>query len=102
MTESIKILKRNGQICDYDGNKIKLAVAKAMQESVGEIDETICDEIEQNIASMIYSEDEEIWNVEDISNEIESQLMEFKLFKIIQRCSPSWVRCLYGVYESSL
>lgn len=82
MTDSIKILKRNEQYANYDGNKIKLAISQAMEESVGEIDETICEEIEQNIASMIYSEDEEIWSVEDISNEIESQLMEFKLFKI--------------------
>ena len=82
MTETIKVRKRTGELVSYDGNRIKLAIAKSMEDSVGEIDETICEEIEETIASMIYSEDEHTWTVDDISDQVEEELMQFGLHKV--------------------
>ena len=82
MTEGIKIYKRNSEMSNYDGNRIKLAISKAMEEVHNETDMTIVEEIEETIASMIYSEDEHIWTVDEISDEIENLLMEFGLNKV--------------------
>lgn len=82
MTEAIKVKKRTGEMVNYDGNRIKLAIAKSMEDSVGEIDETICEEIEEIIASMIYSEGEQVWSVDDISDQVEEELMQFGLHKV--------------------
>lgn len=82
MTEKIKVQKRNYEFVEYDGSKIKLAIAKAMSDSADEVDMTIIDEIEEVIASMVYSEDEKVWTVEDVSDEIENMLMDFGLHKI--------------------
>lgn len=82
MTEAIKIQKRNGKFAEYDGNRIRLAISKAMVDSLDEVDSTIVDEIEEIISSMIYSEDEHIWTVDEISDEVENQLMEFGLKKV--------------------
>lgn len=84
MTDMIKIQKRSGKLANYDGNRIRLAISKAMVDSLNEVDSTIVDEIEEIISSMIYSEDEHIWTVEEISDQVEEELMEFGLHKVVK------------------
>lgn len=81
MTEKIKVQKRNNEFVEYDGSKIVMAIAKSMEDSVGEVDYVIANEIEDVISGMVYSEDETVWTVDDVSDEVESQLMEFGLHK---------------------
>ena len=82
MTEKIYIRKRDNSKVEYDGSKIILAISKAMEESVGEVDDTITHEIEDVISSMVYSEDEHIWTVDEVSDEVENMLMDFGLHKV--------------------
>jgi len=84
MTEGIKIYKRNSEMVSYDGSKIKLAIVKAFVSASKNVDEDTIDEIEETIFSMISSEDEEIWSVEDISNQIELLLVEKNMGEVVK------------------
>jgi len=77
---TMHILKRNGKEVDYDGSKVVMAIQKAMLD-IGEIDNNIVEDIESDIMSKIVSSDE-FWSVEEISDEVEKQLMEHRLFDV--------------------
>jgi len=76
----MEIIKRDGRRVAYDGSRIVLAIQKAMAD-IGEIDSDIVDDIEDDIMSKVASTDE-FWSVEEISDEVEKQLMEHKLFNV--------------------
>lgn len=68
----MKVIKRDGKIVPYDGSKILLAIEKAMAD-IGEINEVIATNIEEDIMATIDGSDD-IWAVEEIQDEIEKQL----------------------------
>ena len=74
-----KVFKRNGEEVFYDGSKIVFAIHKAMQD-VGSIEEDIAEDIEEDILSKI-SGSHEPWSVEEISDEVELQLMQHGKFE---------------------
>jgi ribonucleoside-diphosphate reductase alpha chain len=76
----MNVLKRNGKQVEYDGSKIILAIQKAMSD-VNTLSEEVAQEIEDDIFSTINSS-EEAWTVEEISDEIEKQLMHKDLYEV--------------------
>ena len=73
-----EILKRNGKKVPYDGEKIIVAIEKAMCE-VGASQKDIATKIEKEIYELL-SKDSQLWTVERISDQVEVALMENKLF----------------------
>jgi len=73
----MKVLKRNGDIVEYNGEKIKSAIKSAMND-IGLIDknEELCTSIESTISLKI-KDSELTWSVEKISDTIENELMDF-------------------------
>lgn len=84
MTEGIFIKKRTGENELYDGSRIRMAIIKAFISADKTVDYDVVDEIEEVIFSMISSEDEPIWSVEEISNQIEKQMVERNLSDIVK------------------
>jgi len=76
----MEVIKRNGVIVPYDGSKVLLAIEKAMAD-VGDIDDVIANDIESEIMDIIEDSDY-TWTVEDISDEVEKQLMKVGLFVV--------------------
>jgi len=76
----MNVLKRNGKQVEYDGSKIILAIQKAMSD-VNTLSEEVAQEIEDDIFATINSS-EESWTVEEISDEIEKQLMHKDLYEV--------------------
>lgn len=72
----MKVIKRNGDVVEFDKNKIVNAICKAMK-SVGEFDETLPHEI----ANSVYEEikDEEIIPIENIQDIVENTLIKNNL-----------------------
>jgi len=78
----MKIVKRNGTLVEYDGSKIVLAIQKAMSDEKEHEDKyPICVSIEHSIFEDIL-ESNKIWSIEDISDSVETKLMENGLFKV--------------------
>ena len=75
-----EILKRNGKKVPYDGEKIIVAIEKAMCE-VGARQKDIAQKIEKEIYELL-SKDSQPWTVERISDQVEIALMENKLFAV--------------------
>lgn len=75
------ILKRNGTQVEYDGSKIVMAIKLAMVESGEYFSDDMVDTIENDILTEITNSDF-IWSVEDISNEVETLLMQYKQYKV--------------------
>lgn len=69
----MKVIKRNGREVEYDGSKIVLAVQNAMMD-IGALSEEVSNKVENDIMEIIVGSDED-WTVEEISDEVERQLM---------------------------
>lgn len=78
-----KVIKRNGEVVDYDGNKIILAISKAMAEGTG-INEEIAEEIENVIYDEVSSSDG-MSTVEAINDLIEINLMKYGKYNTAKR-----------------
>jgi len=76
----MEVIKRDGKKVTYDGSRIILAIQKAMSD-LGEIDQEISEKIEEDIVAKMLAFDS-AWSVEEISDEVENQLMEHKLFAV--------------------
>lgn len=81
MEDIIKIIKRDGSVVDFDESRIALAIKSAVVDSNETVTDEIIEEIVDVITSQILSEEEELWDVESISDEVESQLMDYGLHK---------------------
>lgn len=79
--DTIKIKKRNGELVEYDGNKIILAIKKAMAETDRGIDEDIAKNIEIIIYDIVH-ENDAILEVESIQDEIEELLASYDRFDV--------------------
>jgi len=73
----MKIEKRNGDLCEFDSNKIKTAIIQAMYDA-DEVDEGMAEMIASDIESIISSTDEET-SVDEIQDLVEEGLMEYGL-----------------------
>ena len=69
-----KVVKRNGEVVDYDGNKIINAISKAMTEVEGFVDKDFAVETENKIYNKIKDIHGDI-TVEDIQDLVEIHLM---------------------------
>lgn len=76
----MKVIKRDGKQVDYDRSKIKIAIEKANQE-VDKKDRATDKQIE-NIIKYIEDQKKKRMLVEDIQDEIEKKLMEYKKFNL--------------------
>ncbi len=76
----MKVIKRDGKIVDYDRSKIKIAIEKANKE-VDKKDQVSDKQIE-NIIKYIEDQKKKRMLVEDIQDEIEKKLMEYKKFNL--------------------
>lgn len=79
---NIQVIKRNGVLANYDGEKIKNAIIKAFYSANNKVDMSTINAIEQTICEILTVEESEPWNIEDISNEIEYELMSAGLFDV--------------------
>lgn len=79
----MKIKKRNNEIVAYDGEKIVFAIQNAMHdlEYMEDVNNPESKEIENVVKALIESSNKD-WTVEEVSDEVEMQLMEFGLGKI--------------------
>ena len=79
----MKIVKRNGQIVNYDPEKIRIAINKANSNvpSKDRISEKRIDDIIQYIESL----DKKRMLVEDIQDIIETKLMEYGKFNLAKK-----------------
>jgi len=69
----MKIEKRNGELCEFDSNKIKTAIIQAMYDA-DEVDKNVAEEISSDIESVVSSADD-IINVDEIQDLVEEELM---------------------------
>lgn len=76
----MKVIKRDGKQVDYDRSKIKIAIEKANKE-VDKKDQATEKQIE-NIIKYIEDQKKKRMLVEDIQDEIEKKLMEYKKFNL--------------------
>lgn len=76
----MKVYKRNGQEVIYQGEKILLAVQKAMLD-VDDVDSDIAEDIESSIMAQVTALEEPL-TVEEISDIIEDELMKHGKFKV--------------------
>lgn len=72
----LKVEKRNGNIVDFENDKIEIAVGKAMKETEKGLDETLAKEIAQ-LVSDEFKEDE-IVHIERIQDAVEVFLMKYR------------------------
>lgn len=72
----LKVEKRNGNVVDFEQDKIKIAIEKAMKETDKGIDE----EVSQKIASEVFEElkNKELVDIEDIQDLVEFSLMKYR------------------------
>ena len=79
----MKIVKRNGQIVNYDASKISTAISKANAEV--QLSERIEEEKINEIISYIESLGKKRMLVEDIQDIIETKLMEYHKFELAKK-----------------
>jgi len=72
----LKVEKRNGMIVDFDGEKIVIAVTKAMAETEDGIDEEIANKIAQEAYESF--KDLDVIHIEKIQDFVEVQLMKLR------------------------
>lgn len=70
---TLKVEKRNGELVDFDKNKIIVAIKKAMNETTIGVDENLAQEIAGQIENVITISDK-IITVEDIQDMVEESL----------------------------
>lgn len=72
----LKVEKRNGNVVDFEQDKIKIAIEKAMKETEKGVDE----EVSSKIASEVFEEvkDKDLVNIEDIQDLVELALMKYR------------------------
>lgn len=72
----LKVEKRNGNVVDFEQDKIKIAIEKAMKETEKGVDE----EVSQKIASEVFEEvnGKDLVNIEDIQDLVELALMKYR------------------------
>ena len=72
----LKVEKRNGNIVDFENEKIEIAISKAMKETEKGLDESLAKEI----AELINEEfrEEEVVHIEKIQDSVEVYLMKFR------------------------
>lgn len=73
-----KVQKRDGSVVEYDRNKIKMAVEKAMNE-VGEDDEEVSKKVARRVTTKLKKADKDIPTVDEIHILVENTLMDMKL-----------------------
>ena len=79
----MKIIKRDGTIVDYDGEKIRVAIGKANNEVQNK--EKVSEEEINNIIKYIESLKKKRMLVEDIQDIIEQKLMEFDKYELAKK-----------------
>lgn len=72
----IKVKKRNGNIVDFDSNKIKIAIEKAMKET--DIGVNKDDSTKISLEALVYFKDKEIVDIEEIQDFVEFSLMKYR------------------------
>ncbi|MDG2764827.1 ATP cone domain-containing protein, partial [Vibrio parahaemolyticus] len=70
----VRVEKRNGKIVDFEGEKIEIAVKKAMEETEKGIDEQLAKEISQKAFETF--KDLDVVNIEQIQDFVEVELMK--------------------------
>lgn len=70
----LKVEKRNGNIVEFENEKIKIAITKAMRETEEGVDEELAGEIASKIEDEL--KDEEVVNIEKIQDAVEVHLMK--------------------------
>ena len=72
----LKVEKRNGNIVDFENEKIEIAISKAMKETEKGLDESLAKEI----AELINEEfkELEVVNIEQVQDAVEVHLMKFR------------------------
>lgn len=72
----IKVKKRNGNVVDFDSNKIKIAIEKAMKETDIGINKD--DSAKISLEALVYFKDKEIVDIEEIQDFVEFSLMKYR------------------------
>lgn len=72
----LKVEKRNGQVVDFEAEKIEIAVSKAMRETEKGADENLAKQIAEDTISEFSSLD--VVNIEKIQDYVEIQLMKYR------------------------
>ncbi len=70
----LRVEKRNGNIVDFENEKIQIAISKAMDETEKGIDEELAKEIAENV--FLEFEDLEVVHIEQIQDVVEINLMK--------------------------
>jgi len=76
----MKIIKRDGKIVDFDGDKIRLALSKANQEVDEE--ERVSDRQIENIVKYIQNQKKKRMLVEDVQDLIENKIMSLEKYEL--------------------
>lgn len=71
---ALKVEKRNGNIVDFDPQKIQVAVTKAMRETDKGIDEEVAKKVAESVMEQV--KENEIINIEQIQDIVEIELMK--------------------------
>lgn len=71
---ALKVEKRNGNIVDFDPQKIQVAVTKAMRETDKGIDEGVAKKVAESVMEQV--KENEIVNIEQIQDIVEIELMK--------------------------
>ena len=84
--QDVKVMKRNGDLVEYDGNKIIYVIKKAMSEGQKGIDESIANDIENDIHEEVLNKFHNfIFRIEDIQDMVEDGLMRYGRYGVAKR-----------------
>jgi ribonucleoside-diphosphate reductase alpha chain len=75
-----KVIRRNGQLVNWNQNKIEIAVRKAFLSL--ELDSSPAVEIAANVAAHIITDGKQFMHIEDIQNFVEEELMRLGHYKV--------------------
>ena len=76
-----QVVKRDGQIVDFDQTKIENAVNAAFKAAYGKLFNDDC-KISEEIASSISESKADVLGVEDIQDKVEYLLMQYEEYKV--------------------
>lgn len=81
----LKVIKRNGEVVEFDSNRIKNAITKAFIATRKEATPELIDEIVSEISSEIDRRFQEFYpNVENIQDIVEKHLMQREFFDVVK------------------
>ena len=79
----LMVVKRNGEIVDFDSSRIKKAISKAVEATKANVDQLLVDEIARDIVAEVEGRFTDFYpNVENVQDVVEKHLVKRELYEV--------------------